>query len=231
MAGITGMNANTANMMSQMFSANAGGKKVAGSSSFNVSSNIATSISSTFNLNRGTSSAYKLAVTYDNDLTGKTYNMSLPPYKGLTKSEPTLTADELREAIVTLAKDASASGKDYTETAKRAHELIEKHICSVSPDRAGIAAKGSISVPANCNSFSARMVGENNSDDCIGIYQPHIGSWITLLTRDEINASKPFGDLFYKTFYGLDSSDGSGSKNSTSVNVTKSSSTSVDYKA
>lgn len=208
------ININTTNMVSQFLSVNSGIKKSSVSGSFNITANIPTPTLPSFGIAPGNSGAYKLDSMYYNDGTRKNYGSKLPAFTGLTKSEPSISEEELRETIIKLAKDASASGKDYAETAKQVNALVDKFICGVSPDRAGVASKGNISLPSNCNSFFSKMVGEDNNQDCIASYQTDQG-WSTYLTETEIKAAKPFGNLFYNVFYGLD--DGSGGSKGSSV--------------
>lgn len=163
--------------------------------------------------------------------------MKLPEFDGLSKAEPTITEDELRQAVIELAQKDAARGIQYGENHKELESLINRLVCGVSPDRKGIiedGSKGSM-VPAGDSGFVLGRLVDKKTNGLAAFYTQGSG-WVLAsnhLTKEERAAGDPFYRLYNDAFTGkYDGSDtaGNGSSLNVSADGTRSQKA-IDYKA
>lgn len=203
--GGNGMNSNMIKLLNQMTGKDKSSKGNSQTdSSFQISSSM-----STPSIGGG-----QLGTTYaDGRFTAKTHgssmgyganSISIPPFKGLTKGEAQITEEELREQIIKLAEESAAKGEGPNDKGNELRELIEKYICTVSPDRKGMldeATKGK-TFP-DVNGVLAEIV-DNKTGLPIANYQPDQG-WAYYGTQEERDAARPWNELYHAAFFKDDS--------------------------
>lgn len=234
--GVAGIGPDQLKLLQQMTKANQktattkkGGKLNA---SFNVATN-ATSLST--DLSASTETFTFKPFTMSSYFSGSRMG-SLPSFTGLTKAEPSITEDELRQAVIEMAQKDAGSGKQFGENGPALTSLINRLVCGVSPDRKGIierAAGGSMIPIDHSNTVMGQLI-DDKTGEMTAFYTPGGGWVLGRLTQAENEVAGPFYRLYNDVFFGKNSDEWEKTGTNGAANQASSETTtekSVDYSA
>lgn len=239
MANINGFGTHSITLMNMMLGKSQGKNSVSAPSAKKSNANASFQISGSMTSDSAsiTSGSYSVA-RYDNAPFQSSSMMRLPAYSRetqmypdtlfFTKSEPAMTDDEFKQAVIALAKEEKEKGIPWG-TSAALRELKEQYVSVVSPDRHGISANSDFMIPSNANHFLAKIV-DDKTGESVGEYEGGKG-WIISYTKAERSRMDEIGMLYYNAYWGNDDAGSGSSSTAGKSELDVNASINVDIKA